>query len=440
MRKFRRRTWTPQPAGAQRTSTKPPERRWRLQAHASPSVSAPHKPRPLSSRWPWERPLQRAPERTRVSLRAERPPTEGIVPAPYSWDDLLEGGSPRAFPPAPPAYCAPGPDLFEGGLRIELALLVTAAPGGPVLEDRVCVTGRALATAIERERERVGTMVEDASERSATLRRRHMRRARDLRSRGGVPALLGLALAWAARLVHHVSEGALRGVRGLTRGVISFPDRIRAGLERASSYLATPTGRRRFLEGLKDPRNISAQQKAVTIFATLGGFVIALVLLHGAVTLAIPQHAVAWRRMFLLFVYSFTTSLGPPLPLEPVLLGASLYVGRPVALVTVLLAKVTAAYLIFFLGDEVHDKLREQSVRKPWLAKVLDWSTRFAQRFGVVALATFIAVPGLPDVIALYVFGTLQMTLRGYLLGVLIGSFLLNAFILYGVGSLLGLH
>lgn len=375
-----------------------------------------------------------------MSLRAERPPTEGIVPAPYSWEDLLEGEAPQRLPAPPPAWCAPGPELFEGGLRIELALLVTAAPEGPLLEDRVCVTGRALATAIERERARVGAMVEDATERSEVLKRRGMRRARALRRQGGVAALLGVALSWAMRLFHRAAEGGLRGFRGLTRGVISFPDRVRAGFERATSYLATPTGRRRFVEGLKDPRNVSAQQKAVTLFATLGSFVVALVLLHGAVTLALPQHAVAWRRMFLLFVYSFTTSMGPPLPLEPVLLGASLYVGRPVALVTVLLAKVTAAYLIFFIGDEVHDKLREQAARKPWLDKMLDWSTRFARRFGVVALATFIAVPGLPDVIALYVFGTLQMTLRGYLLGVLIGSFLLNAFILYGVGSLLGLH
>lgn len=399
-----------------------------------------HKPRPLASRWPWERPPHPQPGRLRVSLRTDRPPTEGLVPAPYAWEDLLEGEAPRQLPSAPPVCCLPGPEIVDGGLRLEPVLLVTATPEGPLMEDRLCVTGRALANAIETERARMGALVDTAAERSRRMRDRGVRRGRALRRHGGPLALVGLALAWAARLLHRLSDALLRGARGFTRGLIAFPDRVRAGTARATSFLATPAGRRRFAEGLKDPRNLSPQQKAVTLFTTLGAFVVGLVLLHALVTLALPQHAVAWRRMFLLFVYSFVTSLGPPLPLEPILLGASIYVGREVALATVVLAKVSAGYLVFFLGDEVHDKLRAEAAHRPWLAKVMDLSVRFAQRFGVVALATFIAVPGLPDVIALYVFGTLQMTLRQYLLGVAIGSFILNTIILYGVGSLLGLH
>ena len=385
-------------------------------------------------------PLHAAPERTRVSLRFEAAPPEGIVQAPHVWDDLLHDDAPWHRAPAPPVLCLPGPELFEGGVRIELPLLVTGAEDGPWLEDRVAVTGRVLANVIETERERVGALVQQASTRSQHLRQRGVRKGHALRRQGGPLAFLGLLLAWASRLLHRVADALLRGVRGLSKGVISTPDRIRTGWTRMTVFLATPTGRRRFREGLKDPRALTPHQKAVTLFAGVGAIVVALVVLHVAVTLILPQHAVAWRRVFLLFIYAFITSLGPPLPLEPVILGASIYVGRIITLGIVVGAKVLAAWMVFFLGDEVNDRLREQSATRPWLGRVLDVSEAFARRFGVFALATFIAVPGLPDVIALYVFGTLQMRLPQFLVGVFIGSLILNTVILYGVGSLLGLH
>ena len=394
----------------------------------------------VSSRRLWDLPLQAAPERMRVSLRFETAPPEGPVQAPHVWDDLLHHGAPWHGPRPPPTWCVPGPEMFEGGLRIELPLLVTATDAGPVLEDRVSVTGRVLAGAIETERARMGAFVQQAASRTEDIKHRGVQKGRALRRRGGPVALVGALLAWLARIFHRVAEASLRGLRGLTRGTASTPDRLRVGWTRATTFLATPTGRKRFREGLMDPRNLSPAQKAVTLFTGVGIIVASLIVLHFAVTLIIPQHAVAWRRVFLLFVYAFITSLGPPLPLEPILLGASIYVGPLVTLAIVVTAKVLAAWMVFFLGDEVNDKLREQSQTKPWIGRMLDWSEAFARRFGVFALATFIAVPGLPDVIALYLFGTLQMTLPKFLAGVFVGSLILNTIILYGVGSLLGLH
>lgn len=385
----------------------------------------------------WDLPLHGPPERTRVSLRLEAAPPEGILPSPPAWDDLLHEAPPWHGPRAPPVRCLHGPELFEGGLRIELCLLVTAAERGLLLEDRLAVTGRVLATVIESERDRVGALVQQAATRSEDMRERGMERGHALRRQGGLLALLGLALSWASRLLHRVNGAFLRGLRAVTKGVTSTPDRLRTGWSRATAFLATPAGRKRFREGLLDPRNLSPRQKAVTLFTGVAAIVAGLVLVHVAVTLLLPSEAVAWRRVFLLFVYAFVTSLGPPLPLEPVILAASVYAGRPATLAVVVCAKVLAAWMVFFLGDEVNDKLREHAARKPWIGKALDVSESFARRFGVFALATFIAVPGLPDVVALYTFGTLQMTLPRFLLGVAVGSFLLNAFILYGVGSLL---
>lgn len=401
---------------------------------------SPPTPRPLPSREAWERPLAESSPRVRVSLRAERTPAEGVVPQTFEWDDLLDGEPPHEGPRTPPSFCVPGPDVFEGGLRIEMALLVQAVPEGvPLLEDRLCVTGRVLASAIDAERARVGAFVNKASTRSHRFRQRAAARARRMRRHGGPAAIVGAMLAWLSRLLHRVANGALRAMRAITRGVIAFPDWVRAGGSRATAFLATPSGRRRFWEGVKNPRNLPPQQKAVTLFVALGVLTAGLVLVHALVTLILPQHAVAWRRVFLLFVYSFVTSMGPPFPLEPALLAAVVYVGKLPTLATVLAAKVLAAWMVFFVGDEIHDKLQELSARKPWFNKFLAKSEEFARRWGIATMAAFIATPGLPDVVALYIFGTLHMKLTHYLAGVFIGALILNSIVLWGVAALFGL-
>ncbi|HWH08450.1 MAG TPA: VTT domain-containing protein, partial [Candidatus Thermoplasmatota archaeon] len=107
-------------------------------------------------------------------------------------------------------------------------------------------------------------------------------------------------------------------------------------------------------------------------------------------------------------------------------------------LVTVV-AKVCAGWMVFFVGDSVNHQMRKRAQTSERWARFLDWSERFASRFGVGALTVFIATPGLPDAVALYVFGALHMRLPRFLVGIALGSAILNGLILYGIGHLLGI-
>lgn len=375
-----------------------------------------------------------------VSLRTTPAPPDGVIREAYAWKDLLAGDPPSLTAKRAPRLCVGGPELVDGPLRVEMALIVTLTPLGSAvaLEDRVCVTTRGLAGVIETEQEHVGARLEEAATRSAAAARFQQRRAKRLRREGGAP----VALAWAAalRVYHDGAAALLGGLRRASRGVATLPDYVANRWRRTGEYLATPEGRRRLREGLVDPRNLSTRQKAVTLFVGLTGIILTTLLVHVVVTLAIPQAAVAWRRIVALFGYVLVTSLGPPFPLEPVLLAASLSIGPSATIGIALVAKVLAAWMVFFLGDEVNDRLRERAERSPRLARALALAERFASRYGVAATALFVATPGLPDVIALYVFGSLHMRLSRFLLGVTLGGLVLYSLLVLGVGALLGLH
>src|SRR5581483_4522096 len=95
-------------------------------------------------------------------------------------------------------------------------------------------------------------------------------------------------------------------------------------------------------------------------------------------------------------------------------------------------AKLLAGYMVFFLGDEVADKLEARAARSAWWDRLLRASESFARRFGALAMAVFIATPGLPDAVALYVFGSLHMPMRRYLLGIALGALVLDVVVVYG--------
>ena len=327
--------------------------------------------------------------RSRVSLTRGDVPVLGFHPSAFLWRDVL--GSEK--PPRPPlAYCVPAPPIVAGADRVEQAVLVRVEAGGEVvLEHRLGVHERAFAGAIAAERARVA------------------------------PALVELRPRWLAR-----------GVRSVTRGAATLPDRARRAVRKASAFLATPAGRARLRRGLVDPRALTGEEKAVTLFLGTGTLVVAILLAHVLVTLARPELAPAWRAGVLLFAWGYAGSLGAPLPWEPALLAGALALGAAVAVVVGLAAKLAAGYMVFFVGEAVNEKMEARAARAPRFARFLGWSERFASRFGLFAIALFIATPGLPDAIALYAFGALRMPSWKFFLGLALGALALDAALLLG--------
>jgi membrane protein YqaA with SNARE-associated domain len=364
-----------------------------------------------------ERPGSRL--RVRVSLHAEIAPAAGFVDPPFRWEDVLDGGPPSAEERGPPIWCVPAGEMLSVGDRVENVVLVCADPHTRAveLEDALYVTARALAPAIETEREVVGVKLEEA------------RRAAEMRAADADHPI--------AERVHRMHAKLVGGARSFTRGLVSAPDRLANRIRRAAALLSTPEGRTRVRRGMVDPNDLTPEEKAVTLTVGIAAVFAALVVAHFAVTLAVPDLARPWRTMFFLFLYGFVTSLGLPLPIEPALLPAAMSIGPIVSIVTTVVAKVLAAWMVFFVGDEVNDRLRARAEESPRFARFMDASERFAQRFGLVAVAAFIATPGLPDAVALYVFGSLHMRLWRFLVGVAIGGLVLYTALTYGLLALL---
>lgn len=363
-------------------------------------------------RHPWDREPAGSRIALRISLHNEIAPAGGVVDPPFRWDDMLHERPPGDAERGPPAWCVHAPALVTAEARIENAVLVRLIDGRVEVEDRLALTTRTLAPIIVTERETVGARLDSA-------KRRARRRARD-------------ADHPIHETFHRAVAASFAGARKVTRGLASVPDRLANASRRAYAFLSTPEGRRRFREGLVNPHALTAEQKAVTLFAGTCIILATLAFAHFAVTLAVPDLARPWRTLFFLFLYAFITSVGLPLPVEPALIGASLAVGPWQAVVTGVAAKVLAAWMVFFLGDEVGHRLRKQAKRRPWIGRILDWSERFAERFGLWAVAAYIAIPGAPDAVALYVFGSLHMKLWKFLLGVAIGGALLYTGVAFG--------
>lgn len=344
-----------------------------------------------------------APSLVRVAVETRGAPTGGVVDPPFRWDDVLDGLPPRPHERDPPAYCLPGPEILAGPWRVENPVVVFAHPevGAIEVEDRLCVTRRALAGAILTERDVVGARLEHAKRR-------------------GAPAWL------------------LDAARSATRGIAATPDRLGQAARRARLALATKEGRRRLWAGLKDPHRLHGDQKAVTLFVGTCAILGALLLAHLAVTLVAPAFATSWRSGVLLFLYGYVSSVGIPLPWEPAMLAGAVAMGPIAAIAVALLAKLIAGYMVFFVGDEVNEKLERRAARHPLFGRVLELSEAFARRFGLLAMALFIFTPGLPDAIAIYVFGSLGMSVRRYLAGIFLGALALDLVVVYGGLRILG--
>lgn len=356
----------------------------------------------------------------RVSLHGEQAPPEGVVDPPFAWDDVLASDPPGEEAHGPPVLCLKGTEMLLAAVRIENPVLVRFVEGRIEVEDRLSVSPRKLQGVLEAERAVVGQRIEEVK------RTAHRRAART-----DHPVLERL---------HRAHAAFLGGVRGLTKGVAALPDHTVVHAQRTATFLSTREGRVRFWRGLADPHGLSGEQKAVTFFILLTSVLVGVAIAHLAVTLTAPDLARPWRTIVLLFLYIFGSSFGLPFPIEPVIVAAALSVGAPAAITAALVGKLLAAWLVFFVGDAIHHRVRERAAQSPRFTRFLEASERFARRFGLVAVAAFIATPGLPDFVPLYLFSSLHMPLGRFMLGVGIGALALYVGFTTGALHLLGLR
>lgn len=314
--------------------------------------------------------------------------------------------------------CVRAGELLLASARIENALLVRLVEGRVEIEDRLAVSGRILEGVLEAERAVVGQRLEEVK-----------RNAEERAQEAEHPVV---------ERVHRGYAAFLGGLRRITKGAAALPDKTVVQAQRTATFLSTPEGRQRFWRGLVQPHGLSGEQKAVSFFFILASVLLTIAVAHLAVTLVAPDLARPWRTLVLLFLYIFTTAFGLPFPIEPVIVAAALDVGAPAAIVASLVAKVVAAWMVFFVGEEISDRMHAKATQSPRLQRLLDLSERFAQRFGVAAVAVFIATPGLPDFVPLYLFSSLNMKLSRFLLGVTIGAAVLYTVFTTGALHLLG--
>lgn len=366
---------------------------------------------------------------TRVGVREGPPPAPGFVPTPFAWDDLLRTEPPPTLAPGDRALALLGEEVSDAEVAIvEVVVVKVLCEGATVLDVHhvLHVSRRTLSAAIAVEERTVGAVLEKA--------RADTHEALAAREEA-VPG----PLKYVVQAERHVWTGLYGGIRAFTSGLVAFPDRFRRRWAVASAFLGAKDNRRRFWRGLVRPQDLNGEQKAITLFVAFTAVVALLLAVHVAVTLAMPDVARDWRAVFFLFGYAIVTGVGIPFPIEPALVPAALVVGAPAAIVTAVAAKVTAAWMVFFLGDEVNDALDRRAAKDARFARLLAASETFARRFGVVAVALFLMVPGLPDAIALYVFGSLGMSLPRFLSGVAVGCAAFYTAVLYGAFALLGL-
>lgn len=370
-----------------------------------------------------------APLRTWTSLRVGPPPPPGFLPEPFEWEDVLEKEPPPKLARGERRLALPGREDVDSDVVVNEVVLVkviveTGAPEIDV-EHALYVDRRTLSAAIAVEERTVGAAVDRALERGEEVFERQERALGD-----------GHIVVKAQR---KALGGVLGAFRAVTSSVVAFPDTFRRRWSVAASFLGEKENRRAFWRGLVNPHDLNREQKGITLFVALTTIVVLMLLTHVVVTLAAPGVARGWRWGFLLYAFGLVSSVGIPMPVEPALLAASRAIGPPVTIAVLVSAKVTAAWLVFFLGDEVNGAMERRAAKSPRFQRFLHASERFASRFGVLAVALFLMVPGLPDAIALYVFGSLGMRLHWFLLGVAIGASALYTGVLYGMLHLFGL-
>lgn len=365
----------------------------------------------------------------RSSVERGRGPSPGVYEAPFHWRDVVEAPPPRRRARGEGAYVTYHDTETDSDTRITYSTVITVDPGeNPddpnddilVLETHVGVQSRFLLEFIHWERRTMDARASRWRQRVTSLTSRQRRVARRLGA-----GWMRRSAMWLIRTEGRLMLATIRGVRGASRSVAELPDRIYTRIASAAGHLSNRLSRRVLLQGLKDPQRLSGPEKRVVFTVSTLALVTTVFLVNNLVSVAAPGYAGAWAALLKAYLLGVATALLLPFPPSELLtIEPFLVAGPVVAFLTLVLSKMTGAWLIFFIGDALHALIEEQTDGRPRLAAVVSWMNRNSAKYGALILAIFMAAPFLPDTLALYVFAVSGMSFRGYMAGALTGTVL----------------
>jgi membrane protein DedA with SNARE-associated domain len=183
-----------------------------------------------------------------------------------------------------------------------------------------------------------------------------------------------------------------------------------------------PDTRRAFARAIREPSRITAHHQRALLFLVLLSSIWVWLVGLVATALSVPSWSVPWNLVFSLYFASLGTNLFLPIPVEPLALASLGTVGLGLTVVAAAAGKAVGAWIIYALGPTLRAGMARLEERSALTRRVMAAAERFARRFGYVALGAMLAVPFSPfDIIPVYLFSTMGLRLRPFLLAVFLG-------------------
>lgn len=360
-----------------------------------------------------------------ATLTRGKSPDPGIHPASFVWRDVVSRPPPRKKARAGTHVTY---HLTEQGhdVRVSFVTHVRVDPGENVnsalddviqVEERLYVQRRALQELIDRERlfsDRLALRWRNRLGRGLATQRRAVNRVK-------LAWVIATAI-WFIRLEAKVGFAMIRGTRAFLRGLVHGPDVLITRTMSARRHLASRLGRRNIFRHLRDPSLASNEEKGVLILMMSAIILSTVLLLNSVFALALPKLAEYYSSILFDAGYSIANVFLPlPLPPEIILIGTALSIGPVLGWTGLFAGKIMGSWVLYLVGDSLHDSLERQTAGRPRLTRVVDWIKRSANKNGFWLLFVLSVVPFLPDTLVL-AFAVSGMRFKPYLRGLALGT------------------
>lgn len=357
----------------------------------------------------------------RSSIERGEIPRPGSRRAPYFWPDVLQEPPPTDQGPLEGSYV-----VYHGievdvdvryGLTTQISIEHPDDGDDRIhVDSRISVEGRWIPETIDR--------VRHAAEEGARIRRGEVQAATAERletvSAWGSPGVrsLGEAVvrAWARLLL-----GLIDGLRDLVLGLVEIPDRVVTGALRAQVHLSSRLGRRSLLEAVRDPRELTLEQRSVMVFLVGVASVLSVVVLNSLFALVLTEWAPIYRRVLLDVVLMALGVLVLPVVEELMVVFSTLELGPVLALLGLMTGKLVGVWIIYLLGTSLHDVVERRTRDHPRWRRAVEWMQENADRYGFPLLLGANAVPFL-SVFVLYPLAITGMRFRSWIGGIAAGT------------------
>ena len=380
------------------------------------------------------------------SLTRGKAPDPGIHPAPFIWRDFVQRPPPRKRAQAGTHITyhltEQAPDV-----RVSIVTHVRVDPGDDLesplddviqVEERVYVQRRALHELIDRERE--------FSDRLALRWRSRLGHAlaRQRRAINTVKvAWIITAAIWIIRMEAKIGFAFIRGTRAFLRGLVHVPDVLLTRTMSARRHMSSRLMRRGIYRNLIDPSKASNEEKGILILVVSAILIGTVLLLSNIFALVLPNLARFYSTLTFDAGYNLVNVFIPiPIPPELWIIGSFVSVGPLFAPVGLFLGKIMGSWLLYLVGDSLHDTIEKQTRGRPRLKRAVEWSKEHADKSGFAILFLLNVVPFFPDTLIL-AFAVSGMRFRPFIGGIAMGTLLkyigiIIALVLVGPGAVEG--